>query len=286
MAVAGGAGALAIGFMSTTKIVTGLAAAALICGSVYQYYRVTHLEESLAVIRAETATSNKQLDAAQHEIADLRRRATAAATAAVTSATVTTPVAAVTPPLPPALIPGVTPQAPKGWHKNGSANDLYEVGVDANNAWGGMPSAYAMSTGAVKGKFGGMMQTIAADAFSGQRVRLNGWIKTEDAPEGGNLWMRVDGKEANKMLAFDNMKDRAPKGTSDWKEYSIVLDVPPESARVNYGFFVSGSGKMWVNGVTITPVGADVPVTDMQKSQPPLPTAPTNLGFGVPEPTR
>jgi hypothetical protein len=147
-----------------------------------------------------------------------------------------------------------------------------------------MPSAYAKSTGEAGGKFGGMMQTISAEAFLNQRVRLNGWVKTEDAHEGGgHLWLRVDGKEAGRSLSFDNMDGRAPKGTTDWQEYSIVLDVPADATRVNYGFFVGGKGKMWVNGVTISPVGTDVPTTNMMKPPAELSKTPLNLGFGSPK---
>jgi RNA polymerase sigma factor (sigma-70 family) len=285
LAAAGGSGVLAvIGFMSTTKVVTGLAIAAVIAGSVYQYRQASARADLAEAHAAENAAASKQLAAAQREIAELRQRATAVATATPAAAPSAAPTASLTPP--PAAIPGVTPKPPKGWMKNGSANDLYEVGVDENNSWGGMPSAYAMSTTAPKGKFGGMMQSIAADAFQGQRVRLTGWIKTEDAAEGGNLWMRVDGKEPNKTLGFDNMANRAPKGTTDWQEHSIVLDVPPDSARLNYGFFVAGTGKMWVNGVTVTPVGTDVPVTNMRKDPPPLAKTPVNLGFAPPAPEK
>ena len=201
-------------------------------------------------------------------------RATAAAP--ITSAQTQTPE-----PSPAIVLPGITPKAPKGWHKNGSANDLYEVGVDETNAWGGMPSAYAKSTGAADGKFGGMMQSISAEAYQNQRVRLSGWVKTENANDGGgHLWLRIDGKETNKMLGFDNMDGRAPKGTTDWQDYSIVLDVPADAAKLNYGFFVSGKGKMWVNGLTITPVGTEVPTTNMVKAASELPKTPVNLGFG------
>ena len=147
-----------------------------------------------------------------------------------------------------------------------------------------MPSAYVASTGEAGGKFGGMMQTISAEKFLNQRVRLTGWIKTEEANEGGgHLWLRVDGKEAGRSLAFDNMDGRAPKGTNDWQEHSIVLDVPAEATRVTYGFFIGGKGKRWVNGVTITPVGTDVPTTTIVRPPPELPTTPVNLGFGLPK---
>jgi hypothetical protein len=257
---------------------------AAIGGALYEYYHTSELEVKLAEARTESAAASKQLQVIQQEIADLKRRVASPdqARPALPSAVPQTAAAPITFQAPAVPPPGITPKAPKGWAKNGSAADLYEVGVDENNTWGGMPSAYAKSTGAADGKFGGMMQTIAADAYQNQRVRLTGWMKTEDANEGGaHLWLRIDGQE-RQMLGFDNMDGRAPKGTTDWQEHSIVLDVPAGATKLNYGFFVQGKGQMWVNGVTITPVGADVPTTNMLKKQPPLPATPVNLGFAPP----
>jgi RNA polymerase sigma factor (sigma-70 family) len=289
LGIANGTGATAIiGFMSTAKVVTGIALVAAIGGSLYEYHRTSELETSLAEARADGAASGKQLQAIQREIADLKQRAVAAEEArssATVPVTTSAPAAAPVPTAPP---PGVTPKPPKGWFQNGSSVDLYEVGVDENNAWGGMPSAYAKSTGAADGKFGGMMQTISAEAYQNQRVRLNGWVKTEDANDGGgHLWLRIDGQGQNQMLGFDNMNGRAPKGTTDWQDYSIVLDVPADATKLNYGFFVQGKGQMWVNGVTITPVGNEVPTTNLLTNpQPSLAKAPVNLGFAPPEPTK
>jgi hypothetical protein len=127
------------------------------------------------------------------------------------------------------------------------------------------------------------MQTLSAAAYQGKRVRLTGWVKTEDANDaGGHLWMRIDGQ--NGMLQFDNMDGRAPKGTTDWQEYSVVLDVPAEASTVNYGFFIGGSGKTWVNGMTIDAVSPDLPSTRLTPKTTSLPQAPVNLGFS-PKPT-
>ena len=93
--------------------------------------------------------------------------------------------------------------------------------------------------------------------------------------------LRIDGEERGQMLGFDNMDNRPVKGSSDWQEASIVLDVPQNAAALAYGFFVSGGGKMWVSGQKIEEVGADVPTTNMLGSgaKRALPKAPTNLGF-------
>jgi hypothetical protein len=285
LSVAGGPGiAVFLGFMSITKLAVGVMAVAAIGGLFYQYQRIAELETSLAFARAQSGASARKFESIQREVGNPRRQTMPPERPRTEAATQeripeSAPATRIGAPLAQTQ-PRVTPTPPQGWRQNGSANDLYEVGVDETNTWGNMPSAYAKSTGAADGKFGGMMQSISAEAYRGQRVRLNGWIKTEDANEGGgHLWMRVDGKERNQMHGFDNMDGRAPKGTTDWQDYSIVLDVPAEATNLNYGFFVSGKGKIWVNGVTITPVGTDVPVTDMR---PEAKSAPVNLGFTPP----
>jgi hypothetical protein len=170
---------------------------------------------------------------------------------------------------------------PVGWIKNGAKPESYVVGVDSLQTWGGMPSAYVESLAPTVdgGGFGGMMQTTAAEDFVGKRVRLSGWIKTEDANQGGgHLWLRIDGQERGQMLGFDNMNNRAVKGTSDWQEASVVLDVPAGAGALAYGFFVEGGGKMWVSGQRIEEVGPEVAPTNLAVKKA-LPKKPANLGF-------
>jgi len=262
-------------FMSTAKIVTGAAVVLAITGMVYQYQKTNQLEAALVSAQAERAATAKQIGAIAHQLNELKSRAPGQRAPAETAPSTTTLNSQSDPKL------GITPMAPKGWFKNGSAGNSYEVGVDETQPWGGMPSAYAMSTRAVDGKFGGMMQTISAESFRNQRVQLTGWVKTEGADDGGgHLWLRIDGPEEGKALGFDNMNDRAPKGTTDWQECSVVLDVPAEATTLNYGFFVEGKGKMWVNGVVIAPVGSNVSSTDMLRTaSQALPKNPVNLGF-------
>jgi hypothetical protein len=70
------------------------------------------------------------------------------------------------------------------------------------------------------------------------------------------------------------------KGTADWQQYSVVLDVPADSAALAYGFFIGGTGEAWVSGVRIEPVGLDVPSTNIVgKKSRELPAAPVNLEF-------
>lgn len=247
----------------------------------FQHRMASTLQAELTALNKDREATNAELGKLNARIAELQAR-TAAGSG---SANKTAPGAprsdvAANAPAMPAARPGVTTAAPSGWGKNGAKSDMYVVGVDSTETWGGMPSAYVQSLApSVEGGFGGMMQTIAADNYVGKRVRLSGWIKTEDANEGGGrLWLRIDGQERGQTLGFDNMNNRAVKGTNDWQEASVVLDVPSGASALAYGFFVSGGGKMWVNGQKIEEVGPEVPATDMITKKA-LPAAPRNLGF-------
>lgn len=270
----------------------GLVVALLLAALWYQHRASTTLNETVTALQRDRDSTRTEVDQLRRQLKEVQARTPAPAAAgdaratAAPAATGSVATAEIIAPSQPAPRPGVTVGAPPGWAKNGAKPDFYAVGVDANETWGGMPSAYVESlTPTVDKGFGGMMQTTAAENYAGKRVRLSGWIKTQDANEGGGrLWLRVDGQERGQMLGFDNMNDRAVKGTSDWQEASIVLDVPDGASALAYGFFVSGGGKMWVNGQNIEVVGSDVPTTNMLKQRRPLPTAPRNLGFKADEP--
>ena len=178
--------------------------------------------------------------------------------------------------------PAVTTTAPNGWWKNGTQNAVaYVAGLDRSQTHQGLPSAYVKSIQPAIEGFGGLMQSCSAEKYIGKRLRFSAWMKTENANDGGaHLWFRVDGKESGAMLQFDNMDNRPVKGTTDWRQYSVVLDVPATAAALAYGFFIQGTGQAWGSDVKIEEVGADVPSTNLTpKKARELPSAPVNLRF-------
>lgn len=284
LAAAGVAVPAALFFTMTTAKITTAAALAVAGVIGFGVHHSLALESELATLRTEQAQATATMQNLQAEVTRLRAAAprdsgaTSSAGGAAIAATATATTAAATPPK---TKPGVTREAPAGWFKNGSNKSVFDVGVDANESWGGMPSAYAKSTSPdAEKEFGGMAQSLSAEQYRNQRVRLSGWMKTQDvANGGGQLWLRIDGQTPGQTLGFDNMEKRAPKGTTDWEEYSIVLDVPNEATSLNYGFFLKGQGQVWVNAMTVTPVGPEVPTTNMLGKPRELPKTPVNLGF-------
>jgi RNA polymerase sigma factor (sigma-70 family) len=268
--------------MSTTKIVTATAVFALAGFVGFETYQNSKLRRELADLRQQTGHATEKYQNLEQRFAALQLKETGAGTVAAPPAqrTERAPVQPAAPLKPPAPA-GVTRIVPAGWHANGSNTKAFEVGVDQNQSFGGVASAYVKSVDdSAEKNFGGMMQSTSADQYKNQRVRLTGWIKTQDANDGGaHLWLRVDGQTRGQSLGFDNMNKRAPTGTNDWEEHSIVLDVPAEATSLNYGFVLGGKGQMWVNGVNIEQVGPEVPTTNMLTPPKPLPSAPVNLGF-------
>jgi hypothetical protein len=95
-------------------------------------------------------------------------------------------------------------------------------------------------------------------------VGVNGWV---------GLWMRVD-SGAVPGVAFDNMQGRPIKGTTDWQNYQVVLDVPMNATGIAFGVLLNKSVAVWLNSVKFESVGTDVPTTGVA-----LQEGPTNLDF-------
>jgi erythromycin esterase len=173
-----------------------------------------------------------------------------------------------------------------GWigPKKGASD--YESVLDQQIKHGGTSSACVKSVADQPKIFGNLMQAFAADNFRGKRVRMSAFVKSENVEKLAGLWMRIDGQEYG-TLAFDNMMTRPITGTSDWKQYDIVLDLPEESADISFGILLSGKGKVWVDDFKFDVVSNDVMTTAIEapkqkrqgKPNPNLPKQPQNLDF-------
>lgn len=155
----------------------------------------------------------------------------------------------------------VDPQLPQPWFKNGQppAAEQCAAGVDAQLEARGTRNITLKCDATVEG-FVGAMQTFSAEKYRGQRVRFSALIKTEALEGWGGLWMRVD--DADKpSTSFDNMSDRAVRGTTDWTPYSVVLDVSPNAQGIFFGTLSSGNGQLWISDLRFEIVDRTVPVT-------------------------
>jgi hypothetical protein len=169
-------------------------------------------------------------------------------------------------------------ESPQGWFKAGSSPKDYETAVDRETVHEGKPSASLKSIVPSPAGFGTLMQTAQAGQYRGKRVRMSGYVRAKDVTQWAGLWFRVDGPK-HEPLAFDNMQQRAVKGTSDWAKYEIVLDVPEAAKEIAFGLLLTGPGQVWMAGLKFEPVGTDVAVTGTKIGNETVHPAPTNLNF-------
>ena len=171
---------------------------------------------------------------------------------------------------------------PRGWYLAGNKPMDYESGVDAQTMHNGYSSAYLKGKKPEIDGFGTLMQDFRADQCVGKRLRFSAFVKSEGVENWAGLWMRVDksAEAGPQVLAFDNMQDRAIKGTTDWQNYAVVLDVPEGATGIFFGVVVNGSGSVWMSNLKIEPVGTDVPTTSKTMgTSASRPDAPQNLNF-------
>lgn len=172
---------------------------------------------------------------------------------------------------------------PAGWFTAGNNPLRYEMGIDKGAGQSGKNAATIKSKDAKTDDFGTLMQQFKPDQYLGKRIRMSGYVKSENVTKWASLWFRVDQATTQQSLSFDNMEKRPIKGTTDWKKYEIVLDVPKNASLIAFGALLAGTGQIWFDNITFEVVDNSVPTTDMidktPKKEVTAPSAPTNLDF-------
>jgi len=156
-----------------------------------------------------------------------------------------------------------TAAIPRGWQLMGNLPSAYECGMEAQGGHNGSPDAVLKARYAGVQGFGALAQVFQPGNYAGKRLRFRGYVKTEALENWAGLWMRIDRKsdEGVNTLAFDNMQKRPIRGTTDWREYDVVLDVPADATGVYFGVQIDGGGAVRLSDARLEIVGADVSVT-------------------------
>lgn len=157
-------------------------------------------------------------------------------------------------------------ETPKGW-MFGADRTSYKTGLDTTISQHGHNSATIESIVENPADFCTLMQVSVIKEFSGKRIKMTGYIKSQGANVTGSMWIRVD-DFGNKIIAdFDNMMDRPVTGDSDWTKCEIIFDVP-EKCSLSFGFIFQGTGKIWVDNVSFEIVSNEVNKTANKLDQP------------------
>jgi hypothetical protein len=120
-------------------------------------------------------------------------------------------------------------------------------------------------------------QTVQLSGWAGKRIRVTAFVKTENVSKWGTIYADLEEKVSNsssRRVAHDDLYTRPIPSTSDWSQYSIVLDVPEGTIMLTVGAFVDGGGVLLLDDVQIEEVGKEVALTGV-----PMQDQPTNLDF-------
>ncbi|HWO26724.1 MAG TPA: erythromycin esterase family protein [Kofleriaceae bacterium] len=134
-------------------------------------------------------------------------------------------------------------ELPQGW----LGRDAAALASVTDERHGG---ARALRIRAAGGDFRAASTVLTARALAGKRVRLHGWIKTEQATEGAVLWLRVDGA-AETGVASDTMFDHRITGTAPWTVATVEVDVPADAQVVHAGAMLFGGGTAWFDDLAL-----------------------------------
>ncbi len=151
---------------------------------------------------------------------------------------------------------------PAGWEAGNNTDD-FETGVDRRIRHSGKASGYIKSKGSEPEGTGTMRQAIKAEMYRGKRVRMSAYVRVEKIEGRANLWMRVDGDD--RTLGSANMEDKPIVGTTAWKKYELVLDIPAHGANIVFGIRLQGKGLAWVDDFQFEVVDNNVPTTNVMK---------------------
>jgi len=159
----------------------------------------------------------------------------------------------------------VRAQVPAGWLLSGANADLYRMRLDREVVHSGASSMRLEARGNRRSReWAVSVQMIDAAPFRGGRIRLAGYLRSDDLDSGG-LWMRIDGIIGGEaaQIAVDNAEDRRLTDDTEWTRQEIVLDVPAGSVTILYGAMIAGDGELWVDGLAIEPAGDAAPTGEV-----------------------
>jgi C-terminal processing protease CtpA/Prc len=101
-------------------------------------------------------------------------------------------------------------------------------------------------TDADPGGYATYRDTLDAKEYRGKRVRVSGWLRTQDAPSASFFFSVVHGEHP--ILE----RSGTLVGDEDWTPFAVVVDVPSDASTLLAGLWLSGGhGAVWADDLKI-----------------------------------
>src|SRR5690606_7529462 len=93
-------------------------------------------------------------------------------------------------------------------------------------------------------------QNITGD-FAGKTLLAGAWVRTE-AAGGAALWVQCWKRDPLRLLHTANSATRDPvRGTQDWREVTMPVDVPEGTAFLTLRCVLQGTGSAWFDDLRL-----------------------------------
>ena len=95
---------------------------------------------------------------------------------------------------------------------------------------------------------------------TGKVVVLKAFLKIEKVQAGlGTLFLALLSNDTT-VVAYDNMftSAKALRGTQDWTELTITLEIAQNVTRINFGCILEGAGTLWMDDVSLSIDGTEI----------------------------
>ncbi len=152
-----------------------------------------------------------------------------------------------------------------GWQFYGLSKEHYAAAIDKEVFYKGSQSARLEATSETAPGSAGIHQIIDATNYRNKRIRFTAFIKTRDVEDRCGLYLSVS--THGYPTELDEMSNRPIKGTTDWQQFSVVINVSNDSRRINFGAVLAGTGTVWFDYAVLEIVGDDVASTNISRSR-------------------
>ena len=98
------------------------------------------------------------------------------------------------------------------------------------------------------------VEFLFPENYGRKKIALSGYIKTENVTDGhAGLLIHL-----HPFVAYNDTVVKIT-GTTEWKRYEMAMDLQPNiTEKITVGGYLSGKGKMWLDGLKVTIDGKEV----------------------------
>jgi erythromycin esterase len=140
------------------------------------------------------------------------------------------------------------PECAGGWYPDWSV--IFDWGFDeAVRVSGRQSLKIQVAPNAVPFPYGSVVRNMPASEVAGKRVRLSGFLRTEDVGDYASIWFAS--LNAGGGFSYVDLSGQAIRGTTPWTRYSMEIDIPASAQNIIFGPEVSGGGTAWFDGLEL-----------------------------------